>query len=135
LLVTDLLWAMTRPGPHAKPINRLQTAAFPLPYRGLTGPAAHHWRFASPQVRRCLLAAVLSLFGSSRIHSALHGRGKHEMPWQELLLCLSTKDIADLQRRSWYWPPAAHNALRRASQLPRNRQRLLRRSEAEILTI
>jgi hypothetical protein len=35
--------------------------------------------------------------------------------WDQLS-CLSTNNIADLERRSWRWPLAAHNSLRRAAQ-------------------
>jgi transposase len=34
--------------------------------------------------------------------------------WSELIDRLNTEATIELERRSWFWPPAAHNALQRA---------------------
>ncbi len=125
LLVTDLLWAITRPTDRSTLIIRhLQTRSFPLGHRSFQFRQPTHWGFTSANDRRCLLAAALAAFGSSRVRSLLHASPEHS-GGDRLLSCLSTNNIADLQRRSWRWPPAAHNSLRHAAQpyLPRRRGR------------
>ncbi len=121
LLVEDLLWAVTCHSYHSKPIYKLQTPAFPLGTRSLPDAALRHWRFASPSIRRCLLATVLSIFGNPRARSLLQGRGRYRFRWHDLLVCLKDNQIAELEKRSWYWPAAAHNAFRRAAHLPRDK--------------
>ena len=116
LLVTDLLWAITRPTDSSTPIIcNLQTRSFPLGHRSLPFREPTQWGVASANVRRCVLAAVLAAFGNSRVRSLLQTCPERS-GWDKLLSCLSTDNIADLQRRSWRWPPAAHNSLRRAAQ-------------------
>ncbi len=121
-LVEDLLWAITRPSYGSKPIYRLQTSSFPFCERSLSSPVTHHWRFASPKIRRCLLAAVLSIFANSKIAAVLQSRNSPSLRWSELLVCLTAEYRSELERRSWLWPPAAHNALRRGGRSPRDRR-------------
>ena len=121
LLVEDLLWAMTRQSYRSRPIYKLQTPHFPLKSSYLP-PSIHDWRFALPHVRRCLLASVLSIFGNSKARAVLQGRGTYALRWYELLGCLAAEYVAELERRSRYWPPAAHNAFRRAAQIPREKR-------------
>gem|GEM_PF-4413016 len=73
-LVEDLIWAITRPSYSSKPIYKLQTSSFPFCERSLSSPVMHHWRFASPKIRRCLLAAVLSIFANSKTAAVLQSR-------------------------------------------------------------
>jgi len=113
-LVEDLLWAVTRHSYHSKPIYKLQTPPFPLCTRSLPDAALRHWRFASPSIGRGLLATVLSIFGNARARSLLPGRGRYRFRWHDLLVCLKAEHIAELEKRSWHWPPVAHNAFRRA---------------------
>ncbi len=118
-LVTNLLSVLTGSGNRARPIYKLQSSAFPLSSRKLPDAVSQHWRFGSPSVRRCLFAAVLGIFGNRQVHTLLRGRSNYLFRWHDLLVCLTNEEIEQLERRSWYWPPAAHNALRRAAQLPR----------------
>ena len=113
-LVEDLLWAVTRHSYHSKPIYKLQTPPFSLCTRSLPDAALRHWRFASPSTRRGLVATVLSIFGNARARSLLPGRGRYRFRWHDLLVCLKAEHIAELEKRSWHWPPVAHNAFRRA---------------------
>ena len=122
LLIEDLLWAVTRHCYQSKPIYKLQTPPFPLYTRSLPDAATRHWRFASPTIRRCLLATVLSIFSNPKARSLLQGRGRYSFRWYELLVCLTRECIAELEKRSWHWPPAAHNAFRRAARLPRDKR-------------
>lgn len=131
LLVKDLLWAITCPTAMSKPIYQLQTSCFPLGYRCLPLPASMHWGLGSPNVRRCLLAAVLAVFGNSRIRSLLEACPE-KSGWSQLLSRVSANNIEDLQRRSWHWPPAAHNSLRRAIESRFNPQRQTHRARALI---
>jgi hypothetical protein len=121
-LVEDLLWAITRPSYSSKPIYRLQTSSFPFCERSLSSPVTHQWRFASPKIRRCLLAAVLSIFANSKTASVLQSRSNSPLRWSELLVCLTAEYRSELERRSWLWPPAAHNALRRGGCSARDRR-------------
>ena len=73
-LVEDLLWAISRPSFGSKLIYGLQTSSFPFCERSLSNPVTYHWRLASPKIRRCLLAAVLSIFANSKITELLQGR-------------------------------------------------------------
>ena len=104
-LITDLLCLLTRPRRDEKPIYKPQTNSFPL-----FNPLA-------PE-----LAAILAIVGSPRVRSVLLGKGEQQSPWHKLLFSLSEREIADLERRSWHWPPVAHNALRRAAQFPRGKK-------------
>jgi hypothetical protein len=113
LLVKDLLWAITCPIAISKPIYQLQSPCFPLGQRCLPFRVSMHWELGSPNARRCLLAAVLAVFGNSRIRSLLE-TCPEQSGWGQLLSRVSENNIVDLQRRSWHWPPAAHNSLRRA---------------------
>ncbi len=122
LLVEDLLWAVTRDSFQSRPIYKLYAAQFPLPNRTLPAAARCHWRFGCPSTRRSLLAAVLGIFGCPKARSLLQGRGTYAFRWYELLVCLTVETIADLERRSWHWPPAAHNAFRRAAHFPRDKR-------------
>jgi hypothetical protein len=119
-LVEDLLWAITRSSYHSRPIYRLQTYTFPLCGSSLSA-ASEHWRLASPQIRRCLLATVLGIFGNPKACSFLHGPNRSRLRWPELLVCLTTEYRSELEKRSLLWPPAAHNALRRAAYSPRDK--------------
>jgi TniQ len=124
-LVKDLLWAMTRHRYDSKPIYKLQTLSFPLPGRALTESATREWRLAPSAVRRCLLAAVLALLNPLRFGAILQ-RANHSQPrWQDLLCRLTPQDVDALERKSWYWPPSAHNALRRATPLSSTKNRFL----------
>jgi hypothetical protein len=126
-LVADLLWALTSYGYGAKPIHRLQTSAFPLSSRSVPNPETKHWRFASPADRRCLFASALSIFGRPSVSQILHGsaaRCEQLGGWLEFALSLTQKHIRDLERRSWYWPPTAHNAFRRAILLAQSGSRI-----------
>jgi hypothetical protein len=122
-----LLWALTSYGYGAKPIHRLQTSAFPLSSRFVPNPETKHWRFASPADRRCLFASALSIFGRPSVSQILHGsaaRCEQLGGWLEFALSLTQKHIRDLERRSWYWPPTAHNAFRRAILLAQSGSRI-----------
>ena len=116
------IWAITRPSYGSRPIYRLQTSSFPFCERSLASPVTYQWRFASPKIRRCLLAAVLSIFANSETAAVLQSRNASPVRWSELLVCLKAEFRSELVRRSWLWPPAAHNALRRRSCLPRDRR-------------
>lgn len=115
-LVSDLLGVINCQSAMSKPIYQLQTACFPLGHRCVPFRAAMHWGLGSPSVRRCILAAVLAVFGNSRIRSLLEACPE-QSGWSQLLLRVTENKIEDLQRRSWHWPPAAHNSLRRAIEL------------------
>jgi hypothetical protein len=69
-----------------------------------------------------LLAAVLSIFANSKIAAVLQSRNSPSLRWSELLVCLTAEYRSELERRSWLWPPAAHNALRRGGRSPRDRR-------------
>jgi hypothetical protein len=113
-LIEDLLWALTLSCRQSRPIYKLQTLSFPLGERYLPVFSRDRWHTAPPHVRRCLLAAVLAIIGSAQARALLDGSGTYASRWCELLDCLDTKALAELERRSWLWPPAIHNALRRA---------------------
>jgi hypothetical protein len=113
-LIDDLLWALTLRCRHSRPIYRLETLPFPLGQRHLPFLFEDHWCAAPPHVRRCLFASVLAIFGNAQARSLLHGRGSYAIRWSELVDRLDTEATIELERRSWLWPPAAHNALGRA---------------------
>ncbi len=62
-LVSDLLGVINCTIAMSKPIYYLQTACFPLGHRCVPFRPAMHWGLGSPNVRRCILAAVLGVFG------------------------------------------------------------------------
>jgi hypothetical protein len=66
--------------------------------------------------------AVLSIFSDSKTAPVLRSRNTSSLCWFELLVCLTAENRSELERRSWLWPPAAHNALRRAGCSPRDRR-------------
>jgi hypothetical protein len=71
------------------------------------------WHTAPPHIRRCLFAAVLAIIGSAQARVVLDGSGTYASRWSELVDCLDTKTLTEIERRSWLWPPAIRNALRR----------------------
>jgi hypothetical protein len=105
-LVTDLLWFINCPIAMSKPIYQLQVPCFPLGHRCVPVRASMHWGLGPPNVRRCLLAAVLAVFGNSRIRSLLEACPE-QSGWGQLLSSVSENNREDLRRRSWHWPPAA----------------------------
>jgi hypothetical protein len=113
-LIDDIIWILTLSCRQSRPIYRLQTIAFPLDQRHLPTRSTNRWNTFPPPVRRCLLAAVLGIVGSVQIRSLLNG-GAFVSRWSELIDCLDAMAFAELERRSWLWPPAVHNALRRAA--------------------
>ena len=127
-LVDDLLWAITCQSYHSRPVYKLQTPPFPLGTPYLPAAVTKHWRFAAPHVRRSLLATILAIFASSKSRACLQARSRYRYRWHDLLACLSSDHSATLERRSWDWPAAAHNALRHAAQLSRD-QRFFRPRE------
>jgi hypothetical protein len=58
-----------------------------------------------------------------------------QLGWGQLLSSVSRNNMEDLRRRSWHWPRAAHNSLRRAieSRIARNARTTGR--EVSFLTI
>jgi hypothetical protein len=112
-LIDDLIWILTLSCRQSRPIYRLQTIAFPLGLRHLPTHSTNRWYTFPPPVRRCLFAAVLGIVGSVQTRSMLNG-GTLVNGWCELIDCLDAMAFAELERRSWLWPPAAHNSLRRA---------------------
>jgi len=68
-------------------------------------------------------AAVLAIIGNIRLYSFEQGHETRANRWCELIDLPDTKSMVELDRRSWHWPPAVHNALSRrhvsyASQAP-----------------
>lgn len=116
-LVEDLLWALSLLNHDLRPIYKLQTHAFPLVQPSLSYEARDHWHAVPPHIRRCFLASTLAIFGSPRARSLLLADGSHRPSWTDLIDCLETRNLAELGQRSLNWPVAAHNALRRATNL------------------
>jgi hypothetical protein len=113
-LIEDLLWILPISCRKSRPIYKLQTLAFPLGEQCFPAPADGRWYAGPPHVRRCLLAAALAIIGSGQTRALLQGPGTHPLRWCELVDRLDTETRVQLERRSWLWPVAAHNALRRA---------------------
>lgn len=112
-LIDDVLWALTLSCRQSRPLYRLETLPFPLGERHLAF-SNDQWCSAPPHVRRCLFASVLAIISNAHARALLHGRGTYAHRWPELIDRLDTKASIELERRSWFWPPAAHNALGRA---------------------
>jgi hypothetical protein len=83
---------------ESKPIFQLQAPCFPLGHRCLPVRASMHWGWGPPNVRRCLLAAVLAVFGNSRIRSLLEACPE-QSGWGQLLSSVSENNREDLRRR------------------------------------
>jgi hypothetical protein len=119
-LIEDLLWALTLRCRQSRPIYKLQTLAFPLGERSLPHPPEGQWHTAPPNVRRCLLAAALAIFGTAQTRALLQGPSTHAVRWCELADRLDAKTLVQLERKSLLWPVAAHNAFRRSLLRARN---------------
>lgn len=112
-LVEDLVWVLSRPSHDSRPIYELQASVFPLAQR--FPPEGRGWNKMLPHVRRCMLAAALAVFTNPRARSILKAKGAGRTRWGQLVACLETALLDQLERRSWYWAAPAHNALRRAA--------------------
>jgi hypothetical protein len=125
-VVEDLIWALSRRSYNSRPIYELQTSAFPLPQRFFPSEAEAAWNATPAAVRRCLLAASLAIFTNPQARSVLKAKGAWRTRWCQLVACLETRLLDELERRSWYWPAAPHNALRRAAQFCHHRRQRVR---------
>jgi hypothetical protein len=75
---------------------------WPVTFRPKKGEVLYSWlaRMAPCMVFHLVNSRVRSLMQTCPERSG----------WDQLLSCLSANNIADLERRSWRWPPAAHNS-------------------------
>ncbi len=92
-LIDDLTWALLHSHRDTRPIYHLQISSFPLPIHRTSEAAQHHWRFASPGMRRALFAMILALAGPEEGRVALTG-SKREPRFTELLTFLGYRNSA-----------------------------------------
>ncbi len=126
-LLVGLSWAFTRSHCYTRPLYRLQTPSFALGAERVSDAASRHWRFASPALRRSILAAILALTSNDEIR-ATRNCSKTGPCFATLLTLLSYPDQFELYGRSKFWPPAVSATFRPAFRSPRVRRRLLRQT-------
>jgi len=65
-----------------------------------------------PTVKRAQVLAQLAK--TQRCSKKQINEAAKKLKIGRLLVCLKAEHIAELAKRSWHWPPVAHNAFRRA---------------------